>query len=147
MSDFATRNGGRCLPILRTFMLLAVSMLPALGQAQTGGQQWVCARESLGSPCPDSHPHPLNESWEYCLDQLGNPAENPDEVGRHAADLSPPRLYNMNMVVATSTPAFYNPPPGPYQPDAYEPHTGGVYLFADGVNRFLWFVYGHECGT
>ena len=35
MSDLATRNGGRrCLPRLRTFMLLAAAMLPALGQAQ-----------------------------------------------------------------------------------------------------------------
>ena len=35
MSDLATRNGGRrCLPRLRTIMLLAAAMLPPLGQAQ-----------------------------------------------------------------------------------------------------------------
>ena len=34
MSDLATRNGGGCLPRLRTFMLLAAAMLPPLGQAQ-----------------------------------------------------------------------------------------------------------------
>ena len=35
MSDLATRNGGRrCLPRLQTFMLLAATMLPALGHAQ-----------------------------------------------------------------------------------------------------------------
>ena len=34
MSVLATRNGGGCLPRLRTFMLLAAAMLPPLGQAQ-----------------------------------------------------------------------------------------------------------------
>ena len=42
MSDLATRNGGRrCLPRLRTIMLLAAAMLPALGQAQTTD---ICGR-------------------------------------------------------------------------------------------------------
>ena len=38
MSVFATHNGGRhCLPLLRTFMLLAAAILPALSQAQSAG--------------------------------------------------------------------------------------------------------------